>query len=218
MFVGHYGPAAALAGNRIKLWHGVIAVQFLDILWAPLVLAGIEEVRIIDGYTASNHFDLHFMPYTHSLLMAVIWSITAGLLYAFLRARSGLIGGLIIGLLVFSHWATDFLMHVPDLPLYFDGPKVGLGLWENRPLSVGLEIGFLLLGFAIYLANTRAKNMAGSMLPFFTILVLIAAQLYGNFGPAPENADQAAISAISAYVIITILAAFIDGTRTNKST
>ena len=30
MFVGHYGAAAAAAHHRIKLWHGFIAVQFLD--------------------------------------------------------------------------------------------------------------------------------------------------------------------------------------------
>ncbi len=48
MFIGHYGPAAAIAGERVKLWHGFTAVQFLDILWAPLVLMGVEKVRIVE--------------------------------------------------------------------------------------------------------------------------------------------------------------------------
>ncbi len=216
MFVGHYAPGAALGGNHIKLWHCFIAVQLLDILWAPLVITGIEQVRIVESFTASNHFDLHFMPYTHSLLMAIVWSIVAGLLYTFFRTRSGLKGGFIIGLLVFSHWLMDYMMHIPDLPLYFEGPKVGLGLWQNRPLSLALELGVLLLGFGIYLTNTKAKNMIGTMLPLLFLIVLTGAQLYGNFGPPPLNANIAALSALASYAIFVVLAAFMDTTRTGK--
>jgi hypothetical protein len=47
MFVGHYGPA--LAGKRLEpsipLRALFIAVQFLDVLWAPFVLVGIEGAR-----------------------------------------------------------------------------------------------------------------------------------------------------------------------------
>jgi len=43
MFVGHYGPA--FAAKRVELsiplWALFIAVQFLDVLWAPFVLFGI---------------------------------------------------------------------------------------------------------------------------------------------------------------------------------
>jgi hypothetical protein len=37
-----------------------------------------------------------------------------------------------IGLAIFSHWILDCVVHVPDLPLYDNTMKVGLGLW-NRP-------------------------------------------------------------------------------------
>lgn len=69
MFVGHYGVGFAVkrADPAIPLWVLFLAVQWLDVLWAPLVLLGIEKVRIVPGITGSNPFDLYYMPYTHSL-------------------------------------------------------------------------------------------------------------------------------------------------------
>lgn len=213
MFVGHYGPAAAVAGKQVKLWHGFVAVQFLDILWAPFVLLGIEHVRIVENFTASNHFDLYHMPYTHSLVMAVVWSVVAGGLYGALRKN----GGLVIGALVFSHWVLDFITHKPDLELWFGGPKVGLALWENRPIAVGTEFALLIAGLALYLARTRAKGAMGKLAPIVLFALLGVAQIYGNFGPAPAGAAEAAQSAIIAYGLFAVLAAWVDGTRAVKN-
>jgi len=67
MFVGHYSVAFAVKSdrNKIPLWVLFVAVQLLDFLWAPLVLLGIEKVRIVPGITASSPLDLYYMPYTH---------------------------------------------------------------------------------------------------------------------------------------------------------
>ena len=56
MFVGHYGPSFALqrVERRVPLWLLFIAVQFVDILWAVLILLGIEKVRVIAGFTETN--------------------------------------------------------------------------------------------------------------------------------------------------------------------
>lgn len=212
MFIGHYGPAAAVAGNRIKLWHGFVAVQFLDILWAPFVLLGIEHVRIVENFTASNHFDLYDMPYTHSLVMAFFWGVVAGGAYQLLRKG----GGWIIGALVFSHWLLDFVTHKPDLELWFGGPKVGLALWDNRPLAVSTEFALLIAGLALYLMRTRASGVMGRAAPLILFALLAAAQLFGNFGPPPENAAMAAQSAMIAYLVFAALAAWVDGTRVVK--
>lgn len=212
MFIGHYGPAAAVAGRRIKLWHGFLAVQFLDILWAPFVLLGIEHVRIVENFTASNHFDLYDMPYTHSLVMALFWSVVAGGAYQFLRKG----GGWIIGGLVFSHWLLDFVTHKPDLELWFGGPKVGLALWDNLPLAVTTEFALLIAGLGFYLMKTRAKGVMGKAAPLVLFALLAAAQVFGNFGPPPESAAMAAQSAIMAYFVFAALAAWVDGARTPK--
>jgi hypothetical protein len=68
MFVGHYGAsfAAKKADDSIPLWVLFLAVQLLDVVWAPLVLLGIEKVRIVPGFTATNPLDLYYMPYTAS--------------------------------------------------------------------------------------------------------------------------------------------------------
>jgi hypothetical protein len=81
MFVGHYGPSfAAKALKRpIPLWVLFLAVQLLDVFWSIFVLLGIEKVRIVPGITATNPLDLYYMPYTHGLDAAVLWSWAAGL-------------------------------------------------------------------------------------------------------------------------------------------
>jgi hypothetical protein len=54
-------------------------VQLLDAAWCFFVLLGIEKVRIVPGITATNPLDLYYMPYTHSLVGAALWSIAAGI-------------------------------------------------------------------------------------------------------------------------------------------
>ena len=51
MFVGHYSVAFAFRRqrNKIPLWVLCVAVQFLDYIWATLVLLGIEKLRVIKG-------------------------------------------------------------------------------------------------------------------------------------------------------------------------
>jgi hypothetical protein len=87
VFVGHYGGsfAAQREDRSIPLWVLFLATQFLDVLWAPLVLLGIEKVRIVPGITATNPLDLYFMPYTHSLVGALAWSFLGGLAYRLFR-------------------------------------------------------------------------------------------------------------------------------------
>src|SRR6059036_293343 len=87
MFVGHYGVAFAVKTerNKIPLWVLFVAVQLLDFLWAPFVLLGIEKVRFVPRITATNALDLYYMPYTHSLIGALVWSALAALVYKLAR-------------------------------------------------------------------------------------------------------------------------------------
>jgi hypothetical protein len=134
MFVGHYGPSFAIKAIRpaIPLWLVFIAVQLVDFAWAVLVLLGIEKVRIVPGITASNPLDLYYMPYTHSLVAAVLWAVAAIVLCKPLRGVRNWSAAAWIGAAVFSHWVLDWLVHRPDLPLYDDAMKVGLGIWNFR--------------------------------------------------------------------------------------
>src|SRR5712664_805022 len=124
MFVGHYGVsfAAKRADPTIPLWVLFIAVQFLDVLWAPFVLLGIEKVRIVPGITASNPLDLYYMPYSmpysHSLVGALVWSCVGWLAYQLAARPARWQVSAVVGFAVFSHWLLDLAVHRPDLPLW----------------------------------------------------------------------------------------------------
>jgi hypothetical protein len=190
-----------------------LAVQLLDILWAPFVLLGIEHVEIVKGFTEANHLNLHHMPYTHSLPMAVFWSLGAGAAYRLINRPAGRNGALLIAALVFSHWILDYFMHKPDLELWFGGPKVGLSLWDNRPLSFAIELGAFAAGVIAYTLKSRTRNALGwiSVLSLFS--VGIALQVFGNWGPPPPSAQAAALSALIAHALFAGLALFCDRTR-----
>jgi hypothetical protein len=148
MFVGHYGPSFAIKAARpqIPLWVLFIAVQLVDVGWAILVLLRIEKVRIVPGITASNPLDLYYMPYTHSLVAAVLWSVAAGAFGTWLLGIKTWPVALWIGAAVFSHWVLDFLVHRPDLPVYDDTMKVGLGIWNYPAIAIALEATLLFVG------------------------------------------------------------------------
>jgi hypothetical protein len=137
MFVGHYGPSFAIKAIRpsIPLWLLFIAVQLVDVVWAVLVLLGIEKIRIVPGVTASNPLDLYYMPYTHSLAAAVLWAAAAIALCKSLPGVGTWRTAAWIGLAVFSHWILDLLVHRPDLPLYDEGRSGYLELSGDRSFS-----------------------------------------------------------------------------------
>jgi len=91
MFVGHYSVAFAAKSekNKIPLWVLFIAVQFLDYIWATLVLLGIVKLRVIKGFTAGSMLDSYFHPYSHSLITAILWSVVAAIGYKVFRSRHG---------------------------------------------------------------------------------------------------------------------------------
>jgi hypothetical protein len=203
MFVGHYGIsfAAKKAEPAIPLWVLFIAVQLLDVLWAPFVLLGIEKVRIVPGFTASNPLDLYYMPYTHSLLAAIGWSVVAFLAYRLAVRSASPRAAAIVGLAVFSHWVLDFLVHGPDLPLYDNAAKVGLGLWNLPAVAFGLEALLLFGAMWLYLRQGAARRTA--LLVFGAIMLGI--QAYVFFGPPPVSPNAAAATALLSYAVFAVV-------------
>jgi hypothetical protein len=203
MFAGHYGVSfsAKRVEQSIPLWVLFLAVQFLDVLWAPFILLGIEKVRIVPGFTASNPLDLYYMPYTHSLVAALLWSCAGGVVYQFVARPSRRQASLVIGLAVFSHWVLDFIVHRPDLPLYGNSAKVGLGLWNAPALAFGLEAALLFGGMWLYLRGRLARSL-GTLV--FGVLML-GIQAYIFFGPPPTSDRAAASTALIAYAVFAIV-------------
>jgi hypothetical protein len=210
MFVGHYGVsfAARKVDDSIPLWVLFLAVQWLDVIWAPLVLLGIEKVRIVPGYTATNPLDLYYMPYTHSLVAALVWSIAAGGAYHLLR-RAHPRTSLLVGLAVLSHWVLDFVVHRPDLPLYDNSAKVGLGLWNHPAIAFGLETALLFGGIVAFLQTRPTRRTA---IILFGI-VMLGIQAYVFFGPPPASPAAAASTALAAYGIFALVIWFLADRR-----
>jgi hypothetical protein len=203
MFVGHYGVSFAAKGidGSIPLWVLFLAVQLLDVVWAPLVLLGVEKVRIVPGITATNPLDLYFMPYTHSLVAVLLWSAAAAIAYRSLR-RSSARASLLVGLAVFSHWVLDFVVHRPDLPLYDDAAKVGLGVWDRPALAFGLEAALLLGGLWLCLRHRPVRPVAQVAFG----LVMLAIQAFVFFGPPPASGAAIAATALGSYGVFAWIA------------
>lgn len=216
MFVGHYGVSFAgkAAQKRAPLWLLFLAVQWLDIVWSGLVMLGIEKLRIVPGFTASNPMDLYFMPYTHGLPGALALAAGFGAVGAlFYRDRRSAIFAVLAGA-VFSHWLLDLLVHVEDLPLWGDSFKVGFGLWRNLWISFPLEIATLLVGAAIYARAVPSGNPNGNVWLWGFVAALIAVQTVGTFAIAPTSPEGEAQTALLFYLLLAGLAAIVDWART----
>ncbi len=188
MFIGHFavGLAAKKVSPRISLGTFFLAAQFLDLLWPLFILVGLEHARIDPGNTAVTPLDFYDYPITHSLFGALLWSILLGLVYFMIRRERK--GGIVLSLVVFSHWILDFLTHRPDLPLGFSGTStVGLGLWNSIAGTLIVEIGLFLAGALIYARMTAPKDKTGRYGLWTLVAVLMVIYLTSIFGPPPPN-------------------------------
>jgi hypothetical protein len=209
VFIGHYGVSLAAKrwAPRLSLGWLFLAVQALDLLFATFVLAGVEKMAIVPGFTAYNPYDLFFMPYSHSLVGALAWSVLLGLLARALMGRKGGGAAFVLGACVFSHWLLDLPMHTADMPLAGgDSTKVGLGLWRHRELSLLAELAVFGAGAVVWLrASGGLGPRRGRTLAF--LAVLTAVLLSTPFMPPPSSPAAFAVSALAAYLVLAAVAA-----------
>lgn len=213
MFVGHFAVALAAkrAAPKLSLPLLFAAVQFADILWPAFILLGLEHTRIVPGITAASPLDLYDIPYSHSLVMSVVWSVVFAAPLVFARRTREAV---ILGVCVFSHFVLDFVTHRPDLPLYPGSDlRMGMGLWNWLWPAVLVEAALYGLGIIIYLDATRAKNQMGRY-GFAALVVLLGvAWLGGPFGPPPPSITAVAWSALVLTPIVLIWAYAIERGR-----
>jgi hypothetical protein len=224
MFVGHYSVAFAAKSqkNKIPLWVLFIAVQFLDYIWATLVLLGIEKLRVIKGFTAGSMLDSYFHPYSHSLIAAILWSGVAAIVYKPICSWLGFVytksAALIIGVAVFSHWILDLIVHPRDLPIYDNTLKVGFGLWNYRDPEFALEIALLAVGIMLYVArNAMPPIRKGMVIAFGVVLVVI--QIGDTYVPRnPLTDKETAMGVWIFYTLFVVVAFFIEKVGNRRHT
>jgi membrane-bound metal-dependent hydrolase YbcI (DUF457 family) len=185
MFIGHNALAFAAkkAAPRASLGMLMAAPMLLDLLWPIFLIVGIERVQLAPAHT-SPFLGMEFShyPWSHSLLMSLVWGVAYALFY---RWRTGdRRGTLVVGALVVSHWVMDFVTHVPDLPLWPGGPRVGLGLWNYPVATIIIEVALYLAGIAVYLRVTEARDRIGTW-SLVAFVVVLSALYLSSFGPPP---------------------------------
>ena len=200
MFIGHYALGLIAKKNQQapSLAMMFIAVQLLDLIWPILVLLGIESFSIDPGNTKLTHLSFEFYPYSHSLLMAIVWGLLLGLCYyLFTKNRRG---SLLIGGLVLSHWLLDFITHRPDLQLSpFNDFKIGLGLWNFPIGEISLELILFGVGAFLYFKSSKFKRKTAF---FLLIVFLLIVHLMNLFGPPPPSVMAVAWSANLMWIIV----------------
>ncbi|MFI5134568.1 MAG: metal-dependent hydrolase [Chitinophagales bacterium] len=214
MSLGHYGVAlgAKKVQPKISLGTLLIAAQFSDLLWPTLLLLGIEKVEIKPGITKTTPLDFTYYPYSHSLLMAIVWGVILGIV--FWRIRKNVAGAIVISLCVISHWILDLIVHRPDLQLYpGNQTRVGFGLWNSAVATHLLEAIFFFGGMFLYLSATKAKNKIGSWAFWSFIAFMILGYLINVFSPPPTSVTALAWTAQFQWLLV-IWAYWLDRNRT----
>ncbi|BDH63045.1 hypothetical protein MTP04_31750 [Lysinibacillus sp. PLM2] len=62
-----------------------------------------------------------------------------------------------LGLVIFSHWLLDLIVHVPNLPILPGNignlPYLGFGLWQYPKACIVLEALIVLIGIIFYVRH-----------------------------------------------------------------
>jgi len=152
------GFAAKKIAPDISVIYLIIAAELIEIVFFVFVAAGVENMPLTDKAP--------FSPYSHSVIMGIIWSVVAGLI-TFLISKNKKTS-IIIGLLVLSHTILDIIaspklaFYPTDtkMPIFFnDSLSVGLGLWKYKTVAFIGEFGILIVGFIIYILTIRKAKM-----------------------------------------------------------
>ncbi len=144
---------------------------------------------------------------TRTVCLGVLcWSAFAYVVIQFVPGLRGVRTGLIVAAAVFSHWVLDLVVHIPDLSLYDSVGKMGFGLWNHREAAFVLEIAVLFAGAAVLYRTMTHKGR------FVGFVILLAAIQVVNiyFFPPPPSASAMAISAFVSYLVLTLLAWWVD--------
>jgi hypothetical protein len=202
--------AAKGLAPRASLAVLILAAQLADVMWPVLVALGIEQVRIDPDNTAFTPLDFVAYPYSHSLLLLVVWGLVLGVLtrtHVGGRAAIPLIAGLVV-----SHWVLDWITHRPDMPLFPGGHRLGLGLWNSVPWTLAVELVMFAAGTWIYVGITRAKDAVGRW-GFFTLMAFLLLAYLANLRSVPPSVTALYTASIVGVLVIAAWAWCVDRHR-----
>ncbi len=154
VIAGHFGLAAAVKARApaTPLWALMLATQWLDVVFVPLLAGGIERFEPVAGSKPGAYGGAVIYAYfTHSLVGALALSVLLGALFA---PRYGKESAIVLGAVAFSHWVLDVPLHRGDMPILPGDagglPRLGFGLWAYPAVSAFLELVLVGVGAAMY--------------------------------------------------------------------
>jgi hypothetical protein len=220
MLAGHFGVSYGLKAkeNHASLGLLFLAVGFADLLWSLFILLGREQAQLAPTLQSSR-LNLSYMPFDHSLVGILFWSIVIYILFRFLPAPHGARKSaiaLVMAVAVFSHFVLDIPVHRADLGLIGNMYKIGFGLY-NYPLPAFLlEAACLLGGLWLYLRSTTGTTFLGKYGMILLALLLLLINAFSYWGPNPQNIQEVALFLPTVYLVSALLADWLDGKRSPK--
>lgn len=202
MFVGHLalGLAAKKQAPAVNLGWFIAGVCALDLVWPVFVIAGIEHVHADAAATAFTPLVFDSYPWSHSLLMACAWGVV---LAAVARRRTAVPVGLLLFVLVVSHWVLDVASHAPDMPLWpGPSPRLGLGLWYSIPATLIVEGTLWIVGIWLFL-RTRGRWTTGAKIWFWSLVIVSTAMwASGPWGPLPPSEKALGVFSLIGWLLV----------------
>ena len=157
MYIGHF--ALGIAAKRIAPELPTVALAA-----APVALdlgSGVLGVLGLDPT----------WQWTHSLVAALAWAVAVGITSGVWR---GWRAGVLLGSLAATHLPLDYV--TSWLPLWTDGPSIGLSLMRWPTIDYVVEVAMLLASWLLYLTTlprTPRRWLTASLVPMFAAFQLV---------------------------------------------
>ena len=163
MIAGHFGFAALVKARerQVPLWALMLATVWLDVIFVPLFVAGVETIETVSGTRGGYGTGIIHADYTHSVAGALVIAGVFGLIAAIPWGRRC---GIVLAAVVFSHWLLDLIVHRGDMPILpgnsGDLPKLGFGLWRFPTAAITSELVLVVVGAFFYWQAARSAVRA----------------------------------------------------------
>jgi hypothetical protein len=202
-------PSASLAAL-------LISVQAMELAWTALNYAGIERTETDAQVDSVANIHLAYMPFSHSVLTAVVAALVAGAIAGRLR---GLLIGQAIGLGVVSHLVLDLFTHAHDIVLAPGSTTMlGSGLYARGPLvAFAVELGFGLLCWWIYVRGRMRETAWRALLAVAVVgnLLNLSFMSPGIRGPEQLLAGrpELVVTVVLVQIVATLTLVYVFASR-----
>lgn len=206
MFAVDHAATALLIKRRypsVAIAPILIAVQAMELAWVALNYLGVERTTTSDSVRSVADIRLAYMPYSHSVGMAV-----GAALFAWLVIEKGFgraLLGRAVGLGIISHLILDLATHGHDIVLWpgLATPKLGLGLYTAAPLlAFFVELAYGVFCWYVYRGSR-------GLLAFIVIGNLANLSILSPAIPGPEQYLAGRPLLVVTFILVQIVVSLV---------